>query len=225
MNMTLAFALFALLGLVLILSVSVSYSATVQDGSDVFSETATITGDAKHLANPVSIPAAQAATLTTRTDDDTGSLTMTSGSHGIVTGQRVDLYWTGGRAYGALVGTVAGSVVPITSTAGGTVLPAADTAIKVGICTEAEMSFDGSKVQSMVLSTPAGSNAYFVWNETTTNRAPVYLPGGRISTWKTGDAAVNPLLAFTAITSIWMSHDNTSGPITTMKANIVTQST
>ena len=70
----------------------------------------TIEGEASLTARPT-VPAAKEATLTTRTNNTSGTLTMTTG-HGLVTGDRVDLYWdnpdgTEGQAFGAVLGSVA----------------------------------------------------------------------------------------------------------------------
>jgi hypothetical protein len=60
----------------------------------------------------VTVAAAKVGQLTTRTDNETGTLTMSSG-HGITTGQIIDLYWDGGSRRGITVGTVATNSVPI----------------------------------------------------------------------------------------------------------------
>lgn len=81
----------------------------------------------------VALPAGKAGTLSTRTDNTTGTLTMSDAGHGISTGAIADLYWDGGARYGMTVGTVAGTSVPIGGAAslGGTGdnLPIATTAI------------------------------------------------------------------------------------------------
>jgi hypothetical protein len=69
-------------------------------------------------------------TLTTRSDDDTGTLTMDDGGHGIATGAVVTLLWDGGSRGGVAVGTVAGVSVPIDG-GSGDVLPATSTAVRV----------------------------------------------------------------------------------------------
>ncbi len=72
----------------------------------------------------------KAGTLSTRTSDYVGVLTMASG-HGIVTGQYLDLYWNTGAdvSVGMRAGTVSGLTVPVT---GGTEpLPASSTAITI----------------------------------------------------------------------------------------------
>ena len=46
-----------------------------------------------------SVSAGKAGSLTTRTDNDTGVATL-AGGHGIVTSDKVDVFWAGGRRYG-----------------------------------------------------------------------------------------------------------------------------
>ena len=75
------------------------------------------------------IPAAKTGTLTTRTDNDTGTLTM-SASHGITTGAKIDIYWTGGRRYNVTAGTVSGNSVPFDLGSGDN-LPTNNTAVTV----------------------------------------------------------------------------------------------
>ena len=68
-------------------------------------------------------------TLTTRTDDTIGVLTMASG-HGVQTGDTIDIRWVGGSRSGVVVGTVATNSVPISLGDGG-VLPVVNTRITV----------------------------------------------------------------------------------------------
>jgi len=51
--------------------------------------------------------------LTTRTDDETGTLTMDSAGHGIATGNKINISWASGARYNITVGTVSGTSVPI----------------------------------------------------------------------------------------------------------------
>lgn len=62
----------------------------------------------------IEIPLAAGKTgqLTTRTDNETGTLTMDSG-HGITTGAIIDLYWSTGSRRQITVGTVSSNSVPI----------------------------------------------------------------------------------------------------------------
>lgn len=77
------------------------------------------TSDSVTAYDPAVLPA-KAGELTTRTDNETGEITMAAGGHGITTAQVVDLYWDGGARYGITVGTVAGTTVPIGADNSGT---------------------------------------------------------------------------------------------------------
>jgi hypothetical protein len=79
------------------------------------------------------IPAAKTGTLTTRTDNDTGTLTLQS-SHGVTTGAKLDVFWSGGYRAAMTVGTVSGNSVPIDAGAGDN-LPTAATAVTVMVHT------------------------------------------------------------------------------------------
>lgn len=87
--------------------------------------------------------AAQTGTLTTRTDDNTGVATLTTG-HGIVNG-KVDVYWATGVRYG-MDATVATNAVSIDGGAGDN-LPDQDTACTVVIPTAVEVNFDGDTLE------------------------------------------------------------------------------
>lgn len=106
-----------------------TYSAVVQIGSININRTRAFSTDGEVTASP-SLVVAQSGTLTTRTDADTGTITMASGAHTIATGNTVDVYWSGGVQYGVTVGTVSGTAVPI-DTGSGDDLPAQDTAVTV----------------------------------------------------------------------------------------------
>lgn len=97
---------------------------------------------------------AQAGSLSTRTDNDTGTVTMGSGGHTITTGEVVDVYWSGGVRYGMTVGTVSGTSVPIDA-GNGDNLPTQDTAVTVVVQTSLNVAIDGDNVEGlfMVLST------------------------------------------------------------------------
>jgi hypothetical protein len=91
------------------------------------------------------LPAAKTGTLTTRTDNTAGTLTMSAG-HGLTTGQIIDLYWTGGVRYGVTVGTVSTNSVPISSGSGDN-LPTAATAITAVVQTSINLLIDGDNTK------------------------------------------------------------------------------
>ena len=97
-----------------------------------------------------SLAVAKTGTLSTRTSDTVGTLTM-SALHGITDGQRIAIFWTGGCCYLATVGTVATNSVPFT-TGAGDVLPIATTAVKVGVMVDLDVDFDGDLLALMLAS-------------------------------------------------------------------------
>lgn len=78
---------------------------------------------------------AEVGNLTTRTDDDTGVVTLTNASHGIATAAAVNVAWSGGSRASMVVGTVAGVTLPIDAGVGD-VLPAQDTEVTVTVLPE-----------------------------------------------------------------------------------------
>lgn len=98
----------------------------------------------------VTLPVAKTGVLTTRTDDNTGVVTMTSGTHGIITGNKVDVYWAGGVRYG-MTATVTGSAVSLDLGAGAN-LPLATTAVVCCVQVQIQTSIDGDAAKVLVLS-------------------------------------------------------------------------
>lgn len=183
--------------------------------------TQVITGESGVQANP-NVPAAQAATLTVRTNGTSGSLTMTSSTHGIITGQVVDLYWTGGRCYGAVVGTVSGTTVPIASVAGGTAFPSTSTVINVGVRVSAPFALTGDDLNSIAMVSPS-TDGYIVIADGSSNLLPVYLQQGDVYLWTESDLTTNPLDSEVP-TQAFMSQSVTTGVNTGMAVGAVVTS-
>lgn len=106
-------------------SISKSQARTADGGSDI----------------EVTIPKGFAGTLTTRTDDNTGTVTL-AGGHGIATGNSVDIYWSGGVQYDVTVGTVATNSMPFDLGIGDN-LPSTSTAVVVCKRVTINVSLDG----------------------------------------------------------------------------------
>ncbi|MBX3397491.1 MAG: hypothetical protein KF873_02010 [Gemmataceae bacterium] len=112
-------------------------------------ETATIDGVAhKRVAEVTAVgatevhptvAAAPAGSLTTRTDNNTGTVTMSSG-HGVTTGKAF-AFWSGGSRYG-MDATVTGDSIVLDGGSGDN-LPAANTAIRVTNGESVEFVIDG----------------------------------------------------------------------------------
>ena len=93
----------------------------------------------------VTLPAGKSGTLTTRTDDDTGVVTVASG-HGITASDTVDVYWSGGRRYGVDVTATAATTIDIDLGSGDN-LPAASTAVVVVKQVVVNKAIDGDNVE------------------------------------------------------------------------------
>lgn len=164
-------------------------------------------------ANPTVI-AAQAAVLTVRTSGTAGTLTMGSGSHSIITGQRIDLYWSGGAAHSATVGTVSGTSVPFT-TAAGTALPIATTVINVGTPVETPFPVVGSNIS--IFACVAQYEGQFTFIDGGGDIITFHVAASDMFEWDTNSPLTNPLAGHTP-TQVWISHGSTLGSSMNMQA-------
>lgn len=120
---------------------------TVRVLGSTYSGVKNITSDGS-VTKSITVPAAKTGALTTRTDADTGTLTMDSG-HGITTGARLDLYWDGGSRRGLTVGTVSVDEVPIDGGAGDD-LPDDETDITAMVPVEEEFLLTGDNAEALL---------------------------------------------------------------------------
>lgn len=154
------------------------------------------------------LAAAKTGSLTTRTDANTGTLTM-AGGHGIQTGDKLDVYWADGVRYNMTVGSVAANSVPIDGGAGDS-LPSASTAITAMVPNDEVAAAAGDDVVAIVASSPAkgvvcfldGSNAVLF-------AAPFRDAAGGTFDWATGDLLTNPLAGVT-VAKIRTSHGDST---------------
>lgn len=153
----------------------------------------------------VDLAAAKTGTLTVRTDANTGSLTMAA-SHGIITGDRLDIYWAGGHRRGMTVGTVATNVVPIDGGAGDD-LPTAATAITAMVPVKRPFAFDGDDLQLLAALSPALVKSVFTFvNSSLAELHFIYSPaGGVIHTWFDDNGLTNPVLGVD-VAFVYISH-------------------
>ena len=180
-----------------------------------FSTSASISSDLASQWSE-SLAVAKVGTLSTRSSGTAGTLTMASG-HGITDGQRLDIYWDGGSAYGATVGTVATNSVPFTL-AQGDALPIATTAITAQVPTSIPVVVTGDDVLALGVGFTQGGIAVFAASGNTTIAAfrPVGTPSSYV--YSSSDGGTNPL-AGGAVTHVYLSQ----GSLIASTANGVVQ--
>ncbi len=131
-------------------TINVTQSVTI--GGVTIAGQYTQSGESPLAYEPVTpLPAAKAGTLSTRTDANTGVLTLGSG-HGLQENDVVSVFWASGSRYNLDVGTPSGAtLVPIDGGAGDD-LPTQGTAITVCLQTEAEFLFSGDNAKVIAIS-------------------------------------------------------------------------
>lgn len=156
--------------------------------------------------------ASPAGTLTTRTDNDTGTITAASGSHGIATADKLDVFWSGGHRRNMTVGTVAGTAIPIDGGAGDN-LPAADTALTFAKVThEGAWAVDGDDIVTITCQAPTYATLFVFRDSSDVELAAIYLPAGESYVWDVSLGVTNPL-AGTVVAKVSISHAGTAAQV------------
>lgn len=86
--------------------------------------------DEQGATTQVALDAGIAGTLTTRTDDAIGVITVAEG-HGLTTSDTIAVFWGAGRRYGSTITGTTATTVTI-ATGAGTVLPAVSSVVTIG---------------------------------------------------------------------------------------------
>lgn len=178
-----------------------------------FSQARSVTSEAV-IAQERTIPAAQAGTLTTRTDANTGTVTMTSGGHTVTTGARLDVYWTASGVKkcrrGMTVGTVSGTSVPIDGGSGDD-LPSTSTALTVAVPVELATAINGDDLKSLILGAPETQVQFVLCSSGDTEELAKNLTSGEVFYWEAGQlGTVNPIAGDT-IVKTFVSHGDSTG--------------
>ena len=114
-------------------------------------------GDSK-IELEISLPAGTAGTLTTRTDDNTGIVTVAS--HSITISDTVDVYWSTGRRYGVDVTAQDATTISIDLGAGDN-LPTTSTAVVIVKQVPFNLAIDGDNAKIVGVSYEvAGGGGY-----------------------------------------------------------------
>lgn len=120
------------------------YGVSLSIGGVSIQKTVNRSGDGV-TSHEIALPAAKEGALTTRTDDNTGVLTMDAG-HLFTDGQILDVFWDGGVRYGMTIGTVATNEVPIDGGAGDN-LPDDETDITASVQVPIVTNIDGDNAE------------------------------------------------------------------------------
>lgn len=198
------------------MSMSVRLQNQLNAGGKSFAMQRTISCDGLAMKE-VSVPAAKNGTLTTRTDANTGTLTMAA-SHGITTGARLDVYWTEGGVLGSrrgmTVGTVATNSVPIDGGSGND-LPTNNTVITAMVPVLENISVvDGDDVVVIAAFSSLGPAHFVIAEADGTEAEDLSLPEDAQSyVWYATSGITNPL-ANTLPTKMWVSHGDSTAAAT-----------
>lgn len=165
------------------------------------------TGEGSIGQDPVTLPAGQAGTLSTRTDNDTGVVTVAEG-HGITDADTVDVYFDDGVRYGMSVTAYDSTTITVDGGAGDN-LPAEDDTVIVGVRTEVNMDVDGDDIQMIVA--VCDQRAHLVFQDS----GPLTLAAVEIPTanepweWAADTAIANPLTG-NAVDAVQVSNGSTT---------------
>src|SRR6187399_742202 len=124
-----------------------TYGVSLQAGGVSIQSAAVRTGDGV-IGIEATLPAAVAGTLTTRTDNDTGVVTVES--HSILDTDTVDVYWSGGMRKDVDVTAVTATTISIDAGTG-TNLPIATTPVTIVKQVTINVSIDGDALRILGL--------------------------------------------------------------------------
>lgn len=177
-----------------------SFENSVSINGKPYKERKTISGDNyvgfdHGASNPLA--AAKPGTLTTRTDNTDGVITLTAG-HGLSTGT-FDIFWEGGSRRGVSA-TIATNACTITGgTTGSTALPVATTAVTVAPIETENLAVAGDDVKAIAIYGSNDTN-YAFYNSTPTLIAEGRIEAGNSYIWHEETGADNPLAGETVAT-------------------------
>jgi hypothetical protein len=181
----------------------------------------TVNGNAAVIQSQ-QIAAAQAGTLTTRTDADTGVITMDASGHTITVTPTVAVYWTDATSgltkcrRGMTVSDVSGDEVTIDGGSGDD-LPALSTAVMVAIEVSMNADVTGDDVKAVFCHTAAYGQFIFADNSGT-ELLVIELGAGYVYQWQLGNGTDNPV-AGDSIGQVLVSHNGSTAQ--TMKVAVV----
>ncbi len=161
------------------------------------------------------IAAAAGGSLTTRTSNTIGTLTMTSASHGIATGNLVDIYWAddgsgvAGKRNLCVAGSVSGTLVPFTGGTGDN-LPPADTVITAMVPSleTFELVYTGMQALGLDVQGNNQASASLLGTSTSDVNLTIHSSANTDYIWTDASGIANPLSE--NITQVYLSHGDST---------------
>lgn len=188
------------------MSVTANITKTLSAGGVSFPESRQVTADGEIVHN-VDVAEGFVGSLSTRTDDNTGVVTVDDSSHTIENGDRVDLYWVGGCRRGMAAGSPSGADIPIDGGSGDN-LPTEDTAVTIVVPEELDISVLGTNVAAILLY--SAQHGQIVFETTAPAEALAKELGTGVSyVWHEDDGEDNPITG-DLIATVYLSHDGTA---------------
>lgn len=183
---------------------TIQTSVTATINGRTYSTDWSISGENVGGSSPT-VTAAKAGTLSARTDNDTGTITGPSG-HGVVDGDKLDVYWTGGHRRNMTVGTVSGTSIPIDGGSGDN-LPAAASSLTFKVPqTEGEWAVTGANVKAIAAKATTYRGVVVVRQSNGTEIAAFVIPAGESYVWSADSGITNPVTGAT-IAKATFSHE------------------
>jgi hypothetical protein len=167
------------------------------------------TADLKGGMSPL-LAAAKVGTLTVRTDNDTGTITLVTG-HGLVTGNKLDVYWDGGSRRN-MTATVTGDSCVVDVGLGDN-LPLAGVAVTVMKENSENAVFVGDDIRALGISSPDYPATVVFRQADGTEIKAFELDAGQSYVWTDQLVETNPL-AGGAVAKITVTHAGSAGPST-----------
>lgn len=187
-------------------SAAATLSATM--GGVSFSGAITRSGETPQALSVV-LPAAKAGSLTTRTDNDTGVVTLSTG-HSITTGMVVDVYWVDSSGDDQcrynMDATVATNAVTVDGGAGAN-LPTATTAVTLCQRQIAVFAFTASIVQALLASSTRKASIRCM--ATSSVVVAILNAAGEFYDWFYGRGVTTPLGS--DVTAVHLSNGDSAG--------------
>lgn len=191
------------------MSVSSKITKNFSMGGETFNQSSTPSADGAIVHN-ITASAADAGSLTTRTDADTGVVTVDDSGHSFAESDRVDLYWEDGCRRGMSVSSVSGAEVSIDG-GDGDDLPAADTELTMVVPTLLDVSVLGTNVETILLYSASRGQFVFI-DDSSVDQYDHEIGASKSWDWEDGNGVTNPITGH-QIEGVYASQASTTASV------------